>query len=91
MPISGKSKGHGTRTWRGSVLPQRAIPAALWSLSCAAHSGLFWPLQVQKVAPLFSFRREMLLILWTAKTDVPLTICQKHHSKNSTIKNGSYL
>lgn len=89
--MPGKSKGCDTGTWRGSLLPQRAIPAALQSLSCAAHSELLWPLQVQKVAPVFSFIREMLLILWTAKTDVSLTICQKHHSKNSTIKNGSYL
>lgn len=91
MPTPGKSKGCGKRTWIGSVLPQRALPAALRSLSCAAHSGLLWPLQAQKVAPVFSFIREMLLILWNAKTDVSLTICQKHHSKNSTIKNGSYL
>lgn len=91
MPTPGKSKDCDTRTWRGSVLPQRAIPAALRSLSCAAHSRLFWPLRVQKVAPVLSCIREMLLILWTAKTDISLTICQKHHSKNSTIKNGSYL
>lgn len=43
------------------------------------------------LAPTFSFIRGILLILWTVKTDVSLTICQKCHSKSSTIKNGLYM